>query len=144
MPRKVRSLLVVGLAILLGAGGVIGFHLLQPAQGQTTSAYSGGQSTSAASSRPVPAEVAQAVQSLPADPNGYVSLQSPVRDSAASAFPPGTTTGVVQNTWAETVANQGLVQVSITRPGKSSETYAAMMVFEDGKWKVLATVPVEK
>ncbi|MFB9714386.1 hypothetical protein [Arthrobacter methylotrophus] len=117
------------------AGGALGFFILQPAQ---------GQSVPRATSGPVPAPVAEAVQSLPADPADYVSAQSPVRGSIAAAFPPGTTTTIVQDTWSQTVDNQGLVQVAITRPDKTKEVYAAMMVLEDGKWKVLATLPVQK
>ena len=135
MPRRGRRLLVLVLIVLVGAGGAIGFYFLQDAQ---------GQSVPRATSGPVPAPVAEAVQSLPVDPAAYVSAQSPVRGSIGTAFPLGTTTTVVQDTWSQTVDSQGLVQVNITRPGKTEETFAAMMVLEDGKWKVLATVPVEK
>lgn len=121
------------LVILLGAGGTLGFFFLQSAR---------GQSEPSATSGPVPSPVAQAVQNIPGDPAGYLSSQSPLRSAATSAFPPGTITRIVQDTWSQTVDDQGLVQVDITRPGKNTEKYAAMMVLEDGRWKVLATVPV--
>jgi hypothetical protein len=135
MSRRRRRLLVLVLVVLVGAGGAIRFYALQAAQ---------GQSVPHATSGPVPAPVAEAVQRLPSDPALYVSAQSPVRGSIGSAFPPGTKTTIVQDTWSQTVDDQGLVQVAITRPDKSEEKFAAMMVLEDGKWKVLATVPVQK
>lgn len=97
-----------------------------------------------AAGSPVPAEVAEAIDHLPTEPSQYVSTQSPVDADFSTAFPEGTTTRAVENTWSSPSETQGMVQVNISKPGTPTETYAAMMVVEDGAWKVLATLPVTK
>lgn len=138
---------IVGLALLV-IGLLVWWLLLGPkpakveAQNETQQPTS--TSTPTPTGTPVPSEVAAAIQSLPSSPAKYLSTTSPVKDAASSAFPSGTKTEVVDNSWSDQGDNQGLVQVTISRPGQDQETYAAMMVLEDGKWKLLGTIEVQK
>jgi hypothetical protein len=91
----------------------------------------------------VPSDITTAISKLPADPDNIVSESSPFRGQFAEAFPPGTTTTTVEDSWVSDGDSQGTVQVHITRPGSAGEKYAAMMVKENGEWKLLATVSVE-
>jgi hypothetical protein len=95
------------------------------------------------SASPVPLEVSSTISKLPADPGNLVSLSSPFRSVLETAFPSGTTARTVEGSWTSEDDSQGVVQVDISRPGAPNEKYAAMMVREDGQWKVLATVTVE-
>ncbi|MFF1880155.1 hypothetical protein ACFVVC_01635 [Pseudarthrobacter sp. NPDC058196] len=139
-----------GAAIAIFIVGLVSWWLLAGARGTPTQPPSPAATaavtkpTASGMSSPVPTEVADAISSLPKDPAEYVSTQSPVRADYAQAFPPGTKTHVVENSWSISGASQGLVQVEISKPNEADQTYAAMMVLEDGKWKVLATVPVTR
>ncbi|WP_284982341.1 hypothetical protein [Arthrobacter sp. efr-133-TYG-118] len=136
-----------GAAIAIFVVGLLSWWVLAGARGTPTPPVATASATGSSASRtssPVPTEVADAISSLPADPAEYVSTQSPVRAEYGQAFPPGTKTHVVENSWSTSGASQGLVQVEISKPNQADQTYAAMMVLEDGKWKVLATVPVTR
>lgn len=147
-----RNAILAGVVVLaLILTGLLGWWLLigsQSAQGEAVPAATQEPATTSSPTptggAPVPDAVVSAIQSLPASPQSYLSTASPVRDAASSAFPSGTKTEVVDNTWSDEGEDQGLVQVTISRPDKPQETYAAMMVMEDGQWKVLGTVEVQK
>ncbi|MDP9905599.1 hypothetical protein [Arthrobacter bambusae] len=131
------SVLVVAALIvwLLGSSKPAESAPVTPSQSPTT------QPTESASA--VPPEISTVISNLPADPGNLVSQSSPFREQFAAAFPPGTTTKTVQETWAANGDNQGVVQVDISRPGAAEAKYAAMMVKENGQWKLLATVEVQ-
>ena len=144
MRMSLRILLIVAGFLALALAGLLVwlFGISKPAQSAPASPGASDTSQPSASASPVPTDVGAAISKLPTDAD-LVSDSSPFKDQFAQAFPTGTTTKPVDGTWAPDGDNQGVVQVDINRPGSADAKYAAMMVKENGQWKLLATVVVE-
>ena len=102
----------------------------------------------AAAASPGPADAAEAAEALRAlatDPASLVApgAQEDVAGRAAQAVPEGTRVEPRPETWQSDGYGGGVLQVTLTPPGQPATSYLAVMVQEDGQWKVLATVPQE-
>lgn len=89
-------------------------------------------------------EVKAALVRLPDDPAALLSADTADQTaaSARAAVPEGTTVTVDERTWAPDGLGGGAVRVTLRSPSGQQTPYVAVMVQEDGKWKVLSTVPV--
>jgi hypothetical protein len=117
--------LVIGVFLMRGTGG-----------------HAGTASASSRSGRAQAGQVAAALQRLASDPESLVAsgARSEVRGQARQAVPPGSTVVPDVKSWAPDGVGGGSMLVTIKAPGKSPASYYAVMVREDGQWKVLATI----
>lgn len=100
--------------------------------------------STAAAPAPEARAVVESLEQLPADPSAGLSADSPVAGSDLGAvFPPGTTVTADPVTWTPDHQGGGIIEVTINRPGEEPETYAGLMIEEDGEWKLIATVDVD-
>ena len=85
--------------------------------------------------------VALALRGLAADPQAFVAAgaQDEVANRAANAIPRGSSVSPDERSWAPDRLGGGAMFVTVTPPGEPAVTYAAVMVNENGAWKVLAT-----
>jgi hypothetical protein len=117
--------LVIGAFVVRGAGG-----------------HAGAAAVSSRSGRGPADQVAAALRGLASDPQALVAsgAKSEVRGRARQAVPRGS--GVVPDvkSWAPDGVGGGSMLVTIKAPGKAPVSYYAIMIREDGQWKVLATI----
>jgi hypothetical protein len=112
--------------------------------------HAGSAGSSHAPSRgPIPAadqapQVAAALRQLSSDPGSLVAAAAAksVGPDAAKAVPAGSAISPDPSSWAPDGIGGGTMVVSVTAPAGKQVTYAAVMVSEDGRWKVLATFPI--
>lgn len=91
-------------------------------------------------------EAAAALRALPADP--VSGAASTVRDLVAAdpetAVPPGATIEAEPSTWISTGPDSGTIAMAMTVPGEAStRAYIAVMVSEEGAWKLESTIEAE-
>ncbi len=89
-------------------------------------------------------QVVVALSRLATDPVALVASGAgpEMRAGARQAVPAGSKVSVAQRSWAPDGIGGGTIAVTVTPPGQSPVSYAAVMVYERGRWKVLATVPL--
>jgi hypothetical protein len=89
-------------------------------------------------------QVAQALASLATDPQSLVAsgAAGQVNGRARQAVPAGSTVAADERSWAPDGLGGGTMVVTVTAPRKPPVAYAAVMVSEGGRWKVLATFPL--
>lgn len=89
-------------------------------------------------------EVKQALVRLPADPSSLLSAQRTDQSAgtARQAVPAGTRVSVDEGSWAPDGLGGGAVEVTLNTPDGKQDRYVAVMVNENGAWKVLSTIPV--
>lgn len=131
----VVSLVAVGLFTLGALGG--------------TSSGSPDAATGQTSEGPGSAEgrtVAAALGNLAADPDSLVAAasQTQVGDTARAAVPDGTEVRVEAESWSPAGDGWGTILVTLRPPDGPETTYLATMMLEQGTWKVLATIPVDR
>jgi hypothetical protein len=84
------------------------------------------------------------LRTLARNPAGLVADEA-VRQlgpHATRAVPPGSVVTPDVASWAPDGIGGGTMLVSLASPGRAPVTYAAVMVFEHGGWKVEQTFPV--
>lgn len=91
-------------------------------------------------------EVAAVLRALPADP--VAGAASTVRDLVAmdleTAVPPGATIEAEPSTWIPTGPDSGTIAMAMVVPGETStRSYIAVMVSEEGAWKLESTIEAE-
>jgi hypothetical protein len=88
--------------------------------------------------------VADALRRLTTEPESLIASSSrhDVAGKTSRAIPAGSKVVTDERSWLPDGVGGGVVTVTITPPGKAPVSYAAVMVHEDGEWKVLATVPM--
>ncbi|MFD0523869.1 hypothetical protein [Paractinoplanes durhamensis] len=88
--------------------------------------------------------VAAALQRLSTDPGSLVSSAAAARvgADAGKAVPVGAVVSPDPGSWAPDGIGGGTMLVTITPPAGARTTYAAVMVSEEGQWKVLTTFPL--
>jgi hypothetical protein len=131
-----------------GAGGVVVlFTTVGILVAVHTNDVHSGAKPGAASTTPAAGQaddVATALRRLATDPQSLVAsaAQSTVQGHASDAIPAGSTVTPDVRSWAPDGIGGGTMLVTIITPAGVATTYAAVMVFEDGAWRVLATFPV--
>lgn len=91
-------------------------------------------------------KAAAALRALPTDP--VMGAASTVRDLVAAdpetAVPPGATIEAEPSTWIATGPDSGTIGMAMTIPGEAlPRSYMAVMVFEEGAWKLESTIEAE-
>ena len=149
--RRSRAALLLACGCVLAAMAGGGLALVTHGRG------SGGAAASA-SSLPLSAsavagrqqarqdarQVAEALRRLPGDPQALVasSARGQVAGRARRAIPRGTTVTPDAKSWAPDGVGGGTMLVTVSVPGHAPVSYDAIMVSQDGVWKVLATIRV--
>jgi hypothetical protein len=89
-------------------------------------------------------DVAGALAALGTDPQSLVAAGAApdVGGRAKQGVPTGSKVITSEQSWAPDGVGGGTIAVTVTPPGGAAVTYAAVMVREGGRWKVLATVPL--
>jgi hypothetical protein len=135
---KARTMAVAGV-VVVAAGVVVGAlallqHRLPKAAGPAAAATAPNQAH----------QVAQALASLATDPQSLVAsgAAGQVHGRARRAVPAGSKVAVDEKSWAPDGLGGGTIAVTVTAPGEPPRAYAAVMVSERGRWKVLATFPL--
>lgn len=93
----------------------------------------------------VAAEVTQALEALETDPAALLpaELQEEFGADVDAALPVGTTVVADPESWEPSAAGGGVIMLELTFPDGTSQSVFAVMVQEDGAWKVLQTLPIE-
>lgn len=159
-PNRGRRRVLVAGSVLAVAGAAAAFAISSgddsaripqtgAGGGRTTAAQ-----TTAAQTRSSPTsedeqqarQVKEALVRLPDDPAALLPAEGSGQTaaSARAAVPEGTTVAVDERTWAPDGLGGGVVQVTLRTPDGERTPYVAVMVQEQGEWKVLSTVPVTK
>jgi hypothetical protein len=88
---------------------------------------------------------AAALRDLVRDPLALVAapMRAQVGSRIADAVPPGSVSTPDEASWAPDGLGGGTMIVTLSSPGQQDVDFAAVMVQEDGEWKVLETVPLE-
>lgn len=88
-------------------------------------------------------DVIRALSTLADDPAALVpnSLRGRIQGDPATAIPAGSRVDTREDSWAPDGIGGGVIEVSITPPSGPTTRYLAVMVKEEGSWKVLSTVP---
>lgn len=88
--------------------------------------------------------VAEALTGLATDPASLLASGAELTPKQArEAFPQGTTVAPDAASWLpDGTGSGGVIQVLVTRQGRSPVMYLAIMVSESGQWRVLATAPI--
>ncbi|RSM91776.1 hypothetical protein DMH04_02050 [Kibdelosporangium aridum] len=86
-----------------------------------------------------------ALERATADPNSLVASSSreQVGTGAGDGLPPGSKIEVNENSWAPDGVGGGIIEATVSSPGRPSTTFVVVMVSESGQWKVVASMPVE-
>lgn len=90
-------------------------------------------------------KIATAVAALSSDPAKVMARAAGLTaEQARIAVPVGADVHADPKTWAPDASGEsGIILITVDPPGGGQEVdYAAMMVREDGQWKVLATIPM--
>lgn len=87
-------------------------------------------------------DVARVLAGLAADPAAGVAAEAreELNGRAREAIPEGSVIQPFADTWAPDGLGGGTMLVDVTTPGQNAVSYLAVMVPEDGTWKVLATI----
>lgn len=137
MGRK-WGLAIVAVVIVLGIGGALVWWWAASAP----SAVTPGES-----STPVrtddPHRAAGALEQLETNPEALVPAELAGHVNLEDAIPDGTEVEAHPESWMPSEVEGGIIRVTLTYPDGSAEDVAAVMVEEDGEWKVLQTFPVE-
>jgi hypothetical protein len=135
-----------GLAIAVGVSvGAFAAH-----RQNSTAAASGSRPgpVAAVSASPSSAadarDVVAALGALGSDPQSLVAAGAAqdVATRARQAVPIGSKVTAAEQSWASDGVGGGTIMVTVTPPGQPPVSYAAVMVREGGRWKVLATLPL--
>lgn len=89
-------------------------------------------------------EVAVALGQLATDPDSLVAAGSRghVGQRAREGVPAGSSVEVNEASWAPDGVGGGTVEVAVSSLGLPTVSYVVVMVSEDGRWKVAATMPI--
>jgi hypothetical protein len=138
MRRKV--VVWVSVLTVFAVGAILVMIRLWPAH-TVTPAPPHTAATAAADQGPA---VAAALKRLAIAPQDLVATGATalVGDRAGQAVPTGSTVAPDERSWSPDGIGGGTMLVTITPPGGTATTYAAVMVREPGGWKVLATFPI--
>lgn len=112
-----------------------------PTTGPTPSLTSPTPSASAGSDAE---SVVAALGSLATQPEKLLSKNAAVTTKQArAAFPEGATVAADPATWKpDGTGVGGVIDVQVEAPGKKPKSFLAIMVKEDGAWRVLGTLPI--
>src|SRR5690348_16943017 len=106
-----------------------------------SSGHAGGSAGTHPAATPAADEgpkVATALRRLAVDPGGLIASGAGIdQASARRAVPSGSTVNPDVASWAPDGLGGGTMLVTVTPPGGRPATYAAVMVQEQGQWKVL-------
>jgi hypothetical protein len=94
-------------------------------------------------SRPTDAaDVTKALERLETDPAALLSRDAAAAygDRIAEAIPKGSGVTPIESSWRPDGVDGGTMLVTVDPPAAAPTTYAAIVVREDGAWKVAATV----
>jgi hypothetical protein len=156
-PLRRRTLLIIGAVLAaLVVVATVAFSIGLP--GQKTPELAGPANSSSATAPPSssaapppdssasqPAidarSVSQALQELAKDPARLMAsdVKNAVSGNARDAIPNGSNVATEEESWAPDGLGGGTMIVTITPPNEPSQQYAAVMVKEDGNWKVFST-----
>lgn len=138
---------LIGTCLLVVLAGCTRHHPAQPSSSSSASSANAAasQSESASQFASQSKEVADALKKLATDPESLIASSSrrQVAGKASQAVPAGSKVVSDEKSWLPDGAGGGVMTVTITPPGKAPVSYAAVMVQENGRWKVLATVPMK-
>lgn len=141
-----RISVAVGLAVLAVLAGLwfldpLGWRSSLPAN----PGAAGSASSSPPANAPSDAEAAASVlTTLADDPVAGAAAGTRSAVDPDAALPPGTKLAPDQQTWAPDGIGGGTMEVVLSTPGRSDERFIAVMVKEDGQWKVLGTLNQEE
>ena len=142
MARARVATLLPRMICMLAMGGVLSasFGGCTSTDGSATS----HPATSHAAPPPVgPAhEAASALGRLATDPESLVAAGGSAKGQASRGVPSDSKVVVDEKSWLPDGVGGGVMTVTVTPPGLATVTYAAVMVHENGVWKVAATLPL--
>ncbi|KIE23326.1 hypothetical protein LK08_30425 [Streptomyces sp. MUSC 125] len=133
----------MGVAVGLACLAALALVLLTRSGGRAASREpKGGMPPTATSTTGQAQQAAAALQKLATDPSSLVAAQAKrqVAGRAARAVPRGAKVTPRPSTWEPDGVGGGVMTVTVTPPGGAPVDYAAVMVNENGAWKVLATL----
>jgi hypothetical protein len=86
------------------------------------------------------ANAAAVLTAFPDDPSGSVAMAARGSFDASVALPPGSELIPEPESWAPDSIGGGTMNVVLSINGEPNTRYVAIMIVEDGSWKVLGTV----
>ncbi|WP_328665601.1 hypothetical protein OG905_01140 [Streptomyces sp. NBC_00322] len=143
MARSRRGLLVGAVVVVVASLLGLLVVLLTRHGGDTAAGEPKGNGRAPATdSHEQAQQVAAALEKLSTDPSSLVAAgaRTEVKGRAAQGVPKGSKVTPEPATWAPDGAGGGVMTVTIASPGRPAVSYAAVMVNENGAWKVLATM----
>lgn len=136
---KRSLLLAIGGLVLLGL--VAGLLVLDPFGWRQHSAAVPTISAGPSSEAPGDAEAAaSALFALTDNPANGVATEARQSLNVAVALPPGSKLAPEASSWGPDGVGGGTMNVVLSIPGQPDTRYVAVMVKEDGAWKVLGTL----
>lgn len=142
--KRGTMLVLAVLGVLLLAGGVWVFYLSNSGQPATSPpAQQPAHSSPAqypANETAEAAEVAAALTALTDDPSAGVAAAAQESFEASVALPPGSKLTPEPSSWAPDNDGGGTMNVVLSIDGVLDSRYVAIMLEEDGHWKVLGTI----
>ncbi|MFJ3234455.1 hypothetical protein [Streptomyces sp. NPDC086787] len=135
-----RGLLVGAVVVVVGL--LVAVVLTRHGGGAADGESKGSGRTPRADSHEQAQQVAGALERLSTDPSSLVAAgaRTEVGGRAARGVPKGAKVTPEPATWAPDGVGGGVMTVTVASPGRPAVSYAAVMVNENGAWKVLATM----
>ncbi|KIA72653.1 hypothetical protein ANMWB30_24210 [Arthrobacter sp. MWB30] len=132
-------------AALVLAGILFALWIIDPwgwGQGKNpdTAATAPSPSASAPLQDPDAQGAAEALSRLPENPADGISAVTKQSFDADVALPPGSKLAPEVSSWAPDGIGGGTMNVVMSVPGQADSRYVAVMVKEDGQWKLLGTM----
>ncbi len=139
MGKRWILLIVVAATILVVVGALTVWVL-------TSKAPSGAPPVSPPAGTPQDGDAeraAAALQKLTTDPAALLpdALDGELDGDVSDAIPEGTTLIAEPDRWRPSAAGGGVMEVTLKYPDGNTETLDVVMIEDDGRWKVLQTLP---
>ncbi|MFE4197098.1 hypothetical protein ACFRJ9_14630 [Paenarthrobacter sp. NPDC056912] len=140
-----KQFLVIGSAVVVSMLLLLAFWIVNPlGWGQEANGQAGPTQTAS----PTPSNeqeadaqaAAEALSRLTESPSEGISAQTRQSFNAEVALPAGSKLAPEVSTWAPDGIGGGTMNVVMTVPGQADSRYVAVMVKEDGAWKLLGTM----
>ncbi|MDG5808735.1 hypothetical protein P9869_40120 [Streptomyces ossamyceticus] len=142
MARARRGLLVGVSVVVASLLALLVVLLIRPGDDTAVGESKGNGRAPVTDSHEQAQQVAAALEKLATNPSSLVAAgaQAEVKGRAAQGVPKGSKVTPEPATWAPDGAGGGVMAVTVAAPGRPTVSYAAVMVNENGAWKVLATM----
>jgi hypothetical protein len=134
---------MVGVVVVVVGAAALVAVLLTRHSGGAASTEPGGVARTAVNASPGQAQrVAAALETLTTDPASLVAsgARTEAGGRAAQGVPRGSKITPDPGSWEPDGMGGGVMTVTVASPGQPPVSYAAVMVNENGAWRVLATM----